>query len=232
MNNTRLLTSLVCFLLLGTFVFGIAHAGIPGFGTNDRVVRIESTRMEQDGLQWNVCYHAETSYFLGVGVWMSDKGLVLCAGDSHKPLPEESEIKRYQAMGVFPAVMPLYAIPLEHYINGFFVWIIVGALGLLFFILQAKERRQRQELLSSKLILDTINRGMPKQNACDKTMMQREADVVRALYRELVGEELTPDGKGPAGPNDMKSGITEEQKRVGAVLRSRYVELTSGKHSI
>ena len=89
-----------------------------------------------------------TKYFFGGGVYLRDDGYALkvTSGSSYYPVPEGAELKDFQARGLVTAPLPGYTLPVEEYLIGYSLWIII--LAFVGFV-QAKNfatrRRYRRE---------------------------------------------------------------------------------------
>ena len=114
-----------CVLLIALVVMlcFASHAVALGFGSDENIHAIQDI----EGTNYRLC-HKTTLHFFGAGIYMTDDGYVLQERgmyDRYIPL-EESDIHEMQNEGLLPNPLPQYSIPIQEYVFGYSLWIVIA----------------------------------------------------------------------------------------------------------
>lgn len=140
------------FLALLFFSAPTKALGFGGFfGTQERIKCIQPIKIKEEtptnqiftridinnpGLtSYNLCYKISIHFFI-LGVTLHDDGYVIAEGDNafrYIPL-NDAQITEYQEKGILPKPLPEYSIPLEQYLVGYSLWLVLAGLIVSFII--------------------------------------------------------------------------------------------------
>ncbi len=124
----KLFLCLMALFTLASFS-GQAHAGKLMFGEDTNIKRIEASELKgPEGEELYIAYKT-TTFFAGLGVYITDDGYVLGIKGNHGAyydFPEGDKLQALQEAGIIPDPLPEYKIELFDYAFGFSLWILLG----------------------------------------------------------------------------------------------------------
>lgn len=138
--------TLKIFLLIAVFgLFNTAHAKLPlFFGDQDYFEDIASVAPIKDGRDtYKFGYRVSIKWFLA-GIYAKDEGYVLSNANTYIPLNAEM-IAELQAMGELPKEIPTYSLPVDYYLKGYSLWIIIAGFVIFGLIKSRKKKPVAEE---------------------------------------------------------------------------------------
>lgn len=98
------------------------------FGVDETVECVQSIGLKGASGEPLCLAWKNSKYFFGGGAYLKDQGYVLkiAASNSYYPLPEPAELKDFQARGLVPDPLPAYSMPVQEYLIGYSLWIVIA----------------------------------------------------------------------------------------------------------
>ncbi|MBV6634136.1 MAG: TerB family tellurite resistance protein [Alphaproteobacteria bacterium] len=195
-----MLSVVICLLVLSLSMPSEAEAKIR-VGNDDSTTKVASVTIPP-GLasslpsEWannGRLSHLATTFWLGLGVYVVDKGLVIEANGTDKYWPMDAEkIAQLQSLGVLPDPLPPSEIPAATYVFGYAFW--PGLLLLILLIVQsvrkAKRATKKFHAEAGSSFADLLREVLIATAKADGEIDPREVALIADYMSKITGQEV------------------------------------------
>ncbi|SDE18415.1 TerB family tellurite resistance protein [Rhodospira trueperi] len=224
----------LCLTAVFTSLSTVAEArsgghGLPFFvfGQSDTITCLEDVPIKGSGNE-DLCLAKLNSYYMFIAGLGTSSKLVLAekTGGGYYEIPAKEELERLQKAGLLPDPLPTYSRPIEDYLYGYSLWLLLAALLVFGGITRAIKGRGSSKA-TTKAEADVafkagLKRVLVSAMLSDGSVDENEKNVVHDVYKRVSGTDLAqPD------LDHCIAATKNEGDLIGNEIRSLKTTLTS-----